>query len=63
MKHFLSALPLLLAAAAFALIAAAFAFDLRIFTPNSLGLGAGILTCLGLGAMSATDGRSVRSLG
>lgn len=60
MKLLLSALPLLLAAAAFALIATAFAFDLRIFTPNSLALGAGILTCAGLCAMSGADFRSNR---
>ncbi|MBK8478741.1 MAG: hypothetical protein IPL39_21400 [Opitutaceae bacterium] len=60
MKHLLSALPLLLATAAMALIAAAFAFDLRIFTPNSLGVGAGILTCAGLCAMSGAEPRSHR---
>lgn len=60
MKHILSALPLLLAIGAFALIAAAFAFDLRIFTPNSLALGAGILTCAGLCAMAGADSRTNR---
>ncbi len=60
MKHLLSALPLLLAASAIVLFLAACVFGLRIISPEALGLGAGIITCLGLGAMSAADGRSLR---
>ena len=60
MKHLVASLPLLLAVAAIALVATAFAFDLPIFTPNTLGVGAGILTCAGLCAMSAADSRSNR---
>ena len=60
MKLLIASLPLLLAVAAIALIAAAFAFDLPIFTPNTLGVGSGILTCAGLCAMSAADARSNR---
>ena len=60
MKHLLSALPLLLAAAVIAVIATAFAFDLRIFNPNTLALGAGIFTCAGLCTMSGADARTNR---
>ncbi len=56
MKHLVSALPLLLTATAIALFVAACAFGLRIISPDTLGLGAGFLTCLGLGAMSAAEG-------
>ena len=42
------------------LFLAACVFGLRIISPEALGLGAGIITCLGLGAMSAADGRSLR---
>ena len=58
MKHLLSALPLVLAIAATAALAAAFVLDLRILSPDTLGLGAGLVTCLGLCSMSATDARS-----
>ena len=61
MKHLLLALPLLLTIGAIAFFIAACALSLRIFTPDALGLGAGILTCLGLGSMAAADQRSPRS--
>lgn len=55
MKNVLSALPLLLAAAAIALTTAALAFGLRIITPDTLAAGIGLLTCSGLCAMGTAD--------
>ncbi len=56
MKNLLCSLPLLLTATAIALFLGACAFGLRL-SPDGLALGAGLLTCLGLTAMSACDSR------
>lgn len=63
MKHLLSTLPLLLAAGALVLFIAGLAVGCSLLTPNVLGLGAGLVTCAGLCAMTESDARASRRLG
>lgn len=60
MKRLLSTLPLLLGGAALAFLTACLAFGSGLITPDTLGLGAGLVTCAGLCAMSGADGRRGR---
>ena len=60
MKHLLASSTLLVSALAIATGAIVLALNLRIVTPNTLGMGIGLLTCAGLCAMAGTDTRSSR---
>lgn len=55
MKKLLSSAPLLVTVAAVAVIAIVSLLNLRVIAPESLALGAGLVTCLGLSAMMARD--------
>ncbi len=58
MKHLLASSTLLVTAAAIAIAAVVLALNLSIVTPDTLGLGIGLLTCAGLCAMSGADSRA-----
>ncbi len=55
MKNLLSSAPLLVTFAAVATIAIIALLNLRVIAPESLAIGAGFVTCLGLSAMMARD--------
>lgn len=58
MKHIVSSLPLLLTAAGIAAAAIVTVLNLKVVSPETIGLGAAIIACAGLCAMAGTDSPS-----